>query len=91
VDKFINAIAADVKANSSCDDIDYKTVHKRQTSEYARSALLHYNCEGEKKVRLISISIFIILICILHLNICFFVINSFLTFFHLENVRSSMN
>ncbi|XP_037463450.1 uncharacterized protein LOC119335416 isoform X3 [Triticum dicoccoides] len=47
VDKFIDAIAKDVKEKSN-DDMDYKRGYQQQTIEYANSALKRYNCANNK-------------------------------------------
>ncbi|KAM3364177.1 hypothetical protein ACQJBY_014481 [Aegilops geniculata] len=47
VDKFIDAIAKDVKEKSN-DDMDYKRGYQQQTIEYANSALKQYNCANNK-------------------------------------------
>lgn len=56
VDKFIDAIAKDVKEKSN-DDIDYNRGYQQQTMEYANSALKQYNCANNKTVKLILVSI----------------------------------
>lgn len=48
VDKFIEAIAPEVKAKSLYDHLDHQIAYNQQTIEYAESALKHYNRKANK-------------------------------------------